>query len=153
MAGNAEDAEDLTQESFVWAFKNIGSFRAEAAFGTWLYRIASNRCLGELRQRKPRFQSMEDMEEHGVMTLAATGPNPEEQMVRKEVVRRVEAAVAELPESQRIIFVLATQMGMRYREIGDIVGCSEDAVKVRIHRARKRVRDTIRPFTDTELDR
>ena len=45
MAGNDEDAEDLTQESFVQAFKNIGSFRAEATFGTWLYRIASNRCL------------------------------------------------------------------------------------------------------------
>ena len=153
MAGNDQDAEDLTQESFVWAFKNIGSFRAEAAFGTWLYRIASNRCLGELRKRKPRFQSVEAMEEQGVVALAVTGPNPEEQVVRKEAVRRVEAAVAELPESQRIVFVLGTQMGMRYREIGDIVGCSEDAVKVRIHRARKRVRDAIKPFIDTELDR
>ena len=152
MAGNEEDAEDLTQESFVWAFKNIGSFRAESAFGTWLYRIASNRCLGELRKRKPRFQSVEVMEEQNVVALTATGPDPEQQLVRKEMVQRVEAAVAELPESQRLIFVMGTQMGMRYREVGEIVGCSEDAVKVRIHRARKRVRDAIKPFMDMELD-
>jgi len=80
MAGNDEDAEDLTQESFVWAFKNIGSFRAEEA-------------------------------------------------------------VATLPEQQRLIFVLGMQMGMRYRETGAIVGCSEDAIKIRIHRARKRWRN------------
>jgi len=78
----------------------------------------------------------------------APGGNPEEQLVRKELVKRVEAAVADLPESQRLIFVMGTQLGMRYREIGEIANCSEDAVKVRIHRARKRVRDAIKPYME-----
>ena len=68
--------------------------------------------------------------------------------MRKELVQRAEEAVATLPEQQRLIFVLGTQMGMRYREIGAIVGCSEDAVKVRIHRARKRVRDALKPYLE-----
>ena len=147
MAGNDHDAEDLTQEIFIWAFKSIGSFRAEAAFGTWLYRIAANRCLSELRKRRPRFQPVEELEQKNVLPLAPGG-NPEEQLVRKELVKRVEAAIADLPESQRLIFVMGTQLGMRYREIGEIANCSEDAVKVRIHRARKRVRDAIKPYLE-----
>ena len=145
MAG--QDAEDLTQEIFLQAFRHIGSFRAESAFGTWLYRIAANRCVAEARKRRPRFRSMEEMAERNVVPLAR-GPNPEEQLVRKELVQRAEEAVAALPESQRLLFGLGTQMGMRYREIGQIVELSEDAVKVRIHRARKRVRDALKPYLE-----
>ena len=147
MAGNADDAEDLTQEIFIQAFRSIGSFRAESAFGTWLYRIASNRCVSEARKRRPRFRSVEEMAEHNAAPLAR-GPNPEEQLVRKELVKRAEEAIASLPESQRLLFVLGTQMGMKYRDIGEIVDISEDAVKVRIHRARKRVRDALKPHME-----
>jgi len=147
MSGNDGDAEDLTQEAFIWAFRNIHSFRAEAAFGTWLYRIAANRCLSELRKKRPGFQSVEEMEQKNVVPLSSE-PSPEEQLMRKETVGRVEAAVASLPENQRLVFVLGTQMGMRYREIGEIAGCSEDAVKVRIHRARRRVRDAMKPYLE-----
>ena len=147
MSGSDEDAEDLTQDIFIAAFKGIRSFRAEAAFGTWLYRIAANRCAAELRKKRPKFQSVDEAEQQNVLPLSSR-PNPEEQMVRKEMVERVEAAIGTLPESQRLIFVLGTQMGMRYREIGEIAGCSEDAVKVRIHRARKRVRDAVKPYME-----
>lgn len=147
MAGNAQDAEDLAQESFAQAFKSIGSFRAESTFGTWLYRIAANRCLARARQRKPQFQSVEGLAEKNIVPLRG-GPDPEEQLLRKELVKRAEDAVAALPEAQRLIFVLGTQMGLRYRQVGDIVGCSEDAVKVRIHRARKRVRDALKPYME-----
>ena len=91
---------------------------------------------------------MEEMAEHNVVPLAR-GPNPEEQLVRKELVKRAEEAVAGLPENQRLLFVLATQMGMKYREIGQVVELSEDAVKVRIHRARKRVRDALKPYLES----
>ena len=147
MSGNEVDAEDLAQESFIQAFKSIGSFRAESAFGTWLYRIASNRCLAETRKRRPVFASMEAMAEKNLVPLAR-GKNPEEQLIQKELTERAEEAVAGLPENQRLIFVLGTQMGMRYREIGEILECSEDAVKVRIHRARKRVRDVLKPYLE-----
>ncbi|MFC1526701.1 RNA polymerase sigma factor [Candidatus Latescibacterota bacterium] len=148
MAGNSDDAEDLTQEIFIQAFRNVGSFRAESAFGTWLYRIAANRCLAESRKRRPRFRSVEEMAQQNVVPLAK-GRNPEEQLVHKELLKRVEEAVAALPESQRLMFVLGTQMGMKYRDIGQIADCSEDAVKVRIHRARKRVRDALKPYLES----
>jgi len=147
MAGNDQDAEDLTQEVFIQAFKNIGSFRAESAFGTWIYRITANRCLAESRRRRPKFASVEEMEQKNVVPMAR-GANPEEQLARKELMKRVEEAIADLPESQRLLFILGTQMGMKYRQIGEIVDCSEDAVKVRMHRARRRVRDTLKPYME-----
>lgn len=153
MAGNEHDAEDWAQESFVQAFKGIGSFRAEASFGTWIYRIAANCCLAHRRRQRPRFQPLDEVvEAGGAMPLQrppAAGGDPEKQLLRKELLKRAEAAVVQLPENQRLVFVLATQMGLRYREIGEIVGASEDAVKVRVHRARKRVRDALKPYLES----
>ncbi len=146
MAPNDQDAEDLTQEVFIQAFKSIGSFRAEAAFGTWLYRIAANRCMAEARKRRPAFSSLETVAEKSIPM--ARGANPEDQLIQKEMAKKAEAAIAALPENMRLVFVLGTQLGMAYREIGEILSCSEDAVKVRIHRARKRVRDAIKPYLD-----
>lgn len=147
MAGNAEDAEDLAQETFVAAFQSIRSFRAEATFGTWLYRIAANRCLNRLRQHRPEFHSFEALNETDA-TPPASGLTPEDLIVRKELNRRLEAAVAALPESLRLVFVLDTLEGLRYKDIADIVACSEDAVKMRVHRARKQVRDRIQKYLE-----
>lgn len=142
MAGNAEDAEDLAQETFAAAFQNIGTYRAEAAFGTWLYRIAANRCLNRLRQRRPE----EALERFPV---TAPDPSPEDLMVRKELNGHLEAAVAGLPEHLRLVFVLGTLEGMRYKDIADICHCSEEAVKMRVHRARKQVRDAMKSYLET----
>ena len=145
MSGNDEDAADLTQDVFISAFKSIQSFRMESAFGTWIYRITVNRCAKAYRKFRPDQRSYEEMEE---LNLAppSRAPGPEAQLLRKETNERVKAAIARLPESLRTIFVLGTIEGMRYREIAEILDCSEDAVKMRMHRARKRVRDTLRPY-------
>jgi RNA polymerase sigma-70 factor (ECF subfamily) len=145
MSGNAEDAEDLTQDVFIRAFKSIGSFRAESSFGTWIHRIAVNRCSTELRKHRPAFDSFESMEEKGG-SLPSRIPSPEDQLVRKEIGDRVKAAIADLPENLRLLFILSTVEGLRYREVADIAGCSVDAAKMRIHRARKRVRETLSPY-------
>lgn len=147
MAGNAEDAEDLTQEIFVAAFQHLNGFRAESAFGTWLYRIATNHCLNRLRKKRPEEQSFDAM---NTVDLAppAPGPSPEDMVVRKELNRRMELAVGALPENLRIVFVLGTLEGMRYKEISEICDCSEEAVKMRIHRARKQVRDKLKQYLD-----
>ncbi|MEW6751977.1 MAG: sigma-70 family RNA polymerase sigma factor [Candidatus Latescibacterota bacterium] len=148
MTGNPQDAEDLAQEVFIAAFRGIGSFRAESAFGTWLYRIAANRCTGELRRHRPRFEPADEGEAGKVLPLDP-GPDPEEELACKEVVQRVAAAVDGLPDGQRLIYVLGTQMGMPYQRIAQIAGCSEEAVKVRMHRARCRVRDEVRASLGT----
>lgn len=143
MAGNPQDAEDLTQESFVQAFGAIQSFRGDSAFGTWLFRIAANCCLGALRKRRAAFVSLDaDMPLPG-------GSSPEDQLMRKELARRVEAAIAALPENQRLLFVLGTQLEMPYQQIGQIAGCSEEAVKMRLHRARKQVREALKNYLET----
>jgi RNA polymerase sigma-70 factor (ECF subfamily) len=145
MAGNAEDAEDLTQETFVSAFQSIGNFRAESTFGTWLYRIASNRCLNRLRQNRSESHSVDVLNETVPPAFALS---PEERIVRKELNCRIEAAVASLPEALRLVFVLGTIEGLRYKEIADIANISEEAVKMRIHRARKQVRDRIQKYLE-----
>jgi len=145
MSGSSEDAEDLTQEVFVQAFRNIASFRAESTFGTWIYRIAVNRCSTELRKRRPAFDSFESMVEKGG-ALPSRTPNPEAQLIRKEMSERVQAAIADLSESLRLLFILSTVEGLRYQEVASIAGCSIDAAKMRVHRARKRVRDALRPY-------
>lgn len=147
MAGNAEDAEDLTQEIFVSAFQHLSSFRAESTFGTWLYRIATNHCLNRLRKKRPEIHSFDTMNEVDIAP-PAPGPSPEDMVVRKELNRRMERAVAALPENLRIVFVLGTLEGMRYKEIADVCECSEEAVKMRIHRARKQVRDKLKNYLD-----
>ena len=147
MAGNFEDAEDLTQEVFVSAFKNIHTFRAESAFGTWLYRIATNRCLNRLRKRTPELHSFEALEEVGAAPPSSR-PGPEDLLVRKELNHRLENAVSALPENLRVVFVLGTLEGMRYKHIAEICECTEEAVKMRIHRARKQVRDKLKNYLE-----
>jgi RNA polymerase sigma-70 factor, ECF subfamily len=147
MAGNAEDAEDLTQEVFVSAFQHLNNFRAESAFGTWLYRIATNHCLNRLRKKRPEIHSFDAMAEVDIAP-PAPGPSPEDMVVRKEMNRRMELAVAALPENLRAVFVLGTLEGMRYKEISEICECSEEAVKMRIHRARKQVRDKLKNYLE-----
>ena len=147
MAGNAEDAEDLTQEVFVSAFQHLSGFRAESAFGTWLYRIATNHCLNRLRKKRPEVHSFDALNEIDVAP-PAPGPNPEDMVVRKELNRRMELAVAALPENLRAVFVLGTLEGLRYKEIAEICECSEEAVKMRIHRARKQVRDKLKNYLE-----
>ncbi len=143
MAGNPQDAEDLVQESFVQAFGSIQSFRGDSAFGTWLFRIAANCCLGALRKRRAAFVPLDEE------LPLPSGSNPDDQLMRKELSKRVEAAIAALPENQRLLFVLGTQLEMPYQQIGQIAGCSEDAVKMRLHRARKQVRDALKNYLET----
>jgi RNA polymerase sigma-70 factor, ECF subfamily len=147
MSGNAEDAEDLTQEIFVSAFEHLSGFRAESAFGTWLYRIATNQCLNRLRIRTRETASFLNLPEREAL-LPDQGPSPEDRVVRKELQQRMALAIAALPESLRAVFVLGTLEGMRYKEISEICECSEEAVKMRIHRARKQVRDKIKNYLD-----
>lgn len=147
MAGNDQDAEDLAQEAFVTAFRHLGSYRGEAAFGTWLYRVTANCCLSQLRRRRPAEQALAVVGTAAEPVTEDDG-GPQARLEREELAGQVSAAVAELPESQRLIFVLGAQLGMRYREIAAISGCSEEAVKVRMHRARKRVREALLPYLE-----
>jgi RNA polymerase sigma-70 factor (ECF subfamily) len=147
---NEADAEDAAQETFLKAFRNLNKFRAESKFSTWLISIALNEARRRRRARKS----------HGTGTLDA-GPGekghvspallqdwrevPSEILERQEVRRILQQAVMTLPEIYREIFLLRDVEELSVRESATTLGISEGAVKIRLHRARMMLQETLGP--------
>ena len=146
--GNHEDANDMAQEALIKAYQSIGSFRGEAAFGTWLGKITANRCLDELRKRKKlQTTSLEDtleLEEGSVKKeLESPAVTPEEHAVQQETAAYMQMLIGELKEEYRVAIVLREMDGYSYEAIADILACSVGTVKSRISRARQYLRERI----------
>ena len=141
-----DEAADVTQEVFVRVMRSVVGFRGESAFGTWLHRVTVNTALTSLRKRSRRALpgrepfGMPGEESVGVVDADA---GPEERAERAELLARAEAAVAALPESSRTIVVLRDVEGMSTAEVAAATGLSETAVKVRLFRARERLRASL----------
>ncbi len=137
LLGNADDAADATQETFVKAFEQLRTFRGRAAFATWLYRIAVNTCRDRLRQPRPLPFSQLANDDHAEFDPALlTEPNPEEELAQRERKELVWLALKQLPEEARQILVLCDMQGFSYAEVAAILGVPEGTVKSRLHRAR-----------------
>jgi len=130
MAGNTADAEDLAQDVWITVWRQIGSFRCESAFYTWLYRVASNVCLQWLRRAGGKADL--PIEE----SSCEASPGPEQQVIRQESLDRTESALMSLPEPLRLPLVLRVEEEMSYAEIAQVLDCTTSAVKMRICRAR-----------------
>lgn len=128
MLGSRADAQDVTQETFVRAWRGLGRFRADSAVGTWLYRIVTRRCLDVIAARRTDEHLDED-----VQTSAGDPSESAEQRERLQVVTR---AIAMLPAEQRAALVLREFESLSYQEVADVLGTTVSAVKGRIHRAR-----------------
>lgn len=129
MLGSPGDAEDVTQETFVQAWRSLSKFRGESAFGTWIYRIATNRSLNVLAGR--RVESIPIEED----TLGASSGTEEEAEQRWRL-RSTVAALLTLEPEQRALIVLRELEGLSYGEIGEVLELRESLVKGRLHRAR-----------------
>ena len=154
--GNHEDANDMAQEALIKAYQSIGSFRGEAAFGTWLGKITANRCLDELRKRKKlQTTSLEDtleLEEGCVKKeLESPAVTPEEHAVQQETAAYMQMLIGELKEEYRVAIVLREIDGYSYEAIADSLSCSVGTVKSRISRARQYLRERI--LTDRMLEK
>ena len=143
MTGNAEDAADMTQETFIKAYNSLSSFRGDSKFSVWLYRIATNVCLDFLRSRsrKPTVSlSMEDDDGEEVeLDIADESQSPERLLERgltRDAVRRGLNALS--PEYRQILLLREIQ-GLSYEEIADVLTLEVGTVKSRIFRARKRL--------------
>lgn len=142
LVGDPEDAADMTQETFIKAYRALGSFRGDSKFSVWLYRIASNVCLDFLRSRSRRKQvslSVEDEYGEAFMELPDMSGNPEEQLMKKLSMEAVRRGLEQLPPQQRQILVLRELGGLSYAELAQSLGLEEGTVKSRIFRARKRL--------------
>lgn len=148
MVGNYEDANDLTQEVFVRLYHSIQSFRGDARFSTWLYRIANNVCVDELRRRYRR--KMEYLDEpvntkDGSVRreIADWTGNPESILETYELQACVQEGINGLPEEQRAAVILRDIQGFSYEEIAKILNCSLGTVKSRINRGRQSLKERL----------
>jgi RNA polymerase sigma-70 factor (ECF subfamily) len=130
-----EDARDVCQETFLRAYRALPGFRGQAKFSSWLYRIALNLCRDWMRRerRTPVVPAPGDVD---LMDLAAArGPSEsiEDRIAQNDLVRKVERAMALLPEDQRTAIVLKEYEGLTFQEIADVVGCPLSTVKTRLY--------------------
>jgi RNA polymerase sigma-70 factor (ECF subfamily) len=138
LVGDRQEAEDVAQEAYLRVYRGLAGFRGDAQFETWLYRIVSNAAMSHLRKRR-RFgdlvmdSSDESQEPASPIRVA------DEAVDRDSLTRALEA----LPPSMRVVVILKDVYGLSCREIGDQIGASEGAVKVRLHRARKRLKEDL----------
>ena len=142
MVGDPDDAADMTQETFIKAYRALSGFRGDSKFSSWLYRIASNVCLDFLRSRSRHPQvSLSTVDEDGQapVELPDMSRNPEEQLMKKLSMEAVRRGLEQLPEQQRQILVLRELGGLSYAELAQTLGLEEGTVKSRIFRARKRL--------------
>lgn len=144
LVGDRGEAEDVAQEAYLRVFRALGGFREEARFETWLHRIVVNAAMTHLK-RRGRFPDLAREPE------ALPEPPPARAADVSVDRDEVRAALAELPEGLRVTLVLREMYGLSCREIGEELGLSEGAVKVRLHRARKRLRDVIHGHAQHEV--
>jgi RNA polymerase sigma-70 factor (ECF subfamily) len=135
-AGNPDAATDLTQDVFLRAYRALGSFKEEAAFATWLYRIAVNVCLN--RASRAEVRAITEPVDEG--TLVAQGTAVPDELVRRERVARVREAIARLPRKQRATLILHVYHELPHAEISRILGNSLGTVKANFFHAVKNLR-------------
>ena len=140
MVGSAEDAEDLTQETFVRMFRALERYDASRSFPAWLFTIATRLCIDHLRRRRVRPISMVQRDsatdEDYTLEIEDQGPRPDELAVLAEEEGRVQDLIDSLPHHYRIVVMLRHQQDLSYEEIAEALHLPLGTVKARIHRAR-----------------
>ncbi len=154
---NQDEAEDILQETFLQVYKSLDSFRGEAAFSTWLIKIATNNCLMKIRKKKKvDIVSIDKPIEIDGSQLPREivdwSKNPFSQVSNDEIRAVLDQAISGLPEDKRVILVLKDVEGFSNIEIAEMLGISVAAVKSRLHRARLYVRDIISKYFDDTLE-
>jgi len=137
MMNNREAAEDMLQESFTDAFRQLGSFRYESGFGSWIKRIVINHCINEIKRKKAQLDFYEDM---GQFDNEA---DDTEDYTPKLSVKSIQKAMEQLPEGSRVIFSLYLLEGYDHTEIAQILNTSESNSKSQYMRAKKRVKEIL----------
>ena len=150
MTGHQQDAEDVVQETFLRAYRQLSKFDDRASFGTWLYRIAANCSLDLIRVRKRRSEHLEPAPEEGapdpVQSLPDPAPTPDRLAMSGEVERKVATVLNSLSEMERTAFVLRHYEGMCIDDIGRTLGVQPNAAKHSIFRAVQKLRRALEPL-------
>ena len=148
LTGSEADAQDIYQDAFIKAYRNIGSFRFECSFYTWIYRIVTNLCLDYLRKRNVRKEDSavttdEDGAEYNLIDQVSdnrAGSNPEHDLMRRELGAKIKAALEKLSGRERMVFELKHYQGLKLRTIGEMLNTTEDTAKNTLFRATQKLR-------------
>jgi RNA polymerase sigma-70 factor, ECF subfamily len=150
MTGNESDAEDVVQETFLRAYRQLGKFDGRASFGTWLYRIAANCALDMVRARQRRGeQAPAEPGADWLLSIASEDPRPDRLAMSDQVRRRVAEAMDELSPAERTAFVLRHFEGMCMEEVSRALGCQTGAAKHSVFRAVQKLRRALEPLVST----
>jgi RNA polymerase sigma-70 factor (ECF subfamily) len=151
LTGSEHEAKDIYQEAFLKVYRNLGSFRFECSFYTWVYRIVSNLCMDQLRRRKVRREDsgvrvnsegeeVDLLEQH---PDERAGASPEQELMRREMGKRIAQALTKLSPRERMVFEMKHYQGLKLRAIGDALGTSEETVKNSLFRATRKLRSEL----------
>jgi RNA polymerase sigma-70 factor, ECF subfamily len=151
LTGSQEDGQDIYQEAFLRAYVNIGSFRFECSFYTWIYRIVTNLCLDHLRKRSSRYRDLtttisSDGEEEQIVDRIPdqrAGASPERSMASRELRVCIVRALERLSPRERVVFELKHYHGLRLRTVAGILNTSEGTVKNTLFRATHKLRNQL----------
>jgi RNA polymerase sigma-70 factor, ECF subfamily len=148
LTGSEQDAEDIHQEAFLKAYRYLGNFRFECSFYTWIYRIVTNLCLDLLRRRKSRREDQAVMldssgEEIDLLTNVSdqrASANPDKELNRKFLGKRIREALDKLTPRERMVFELKHYQGLKLRTIGEMLNTTEETAKNTLFRATRKLR-------------
>jgi RNA polymerase sigma-70 factor (ECF subfamily) len=149
MMQDPAEAEEILQETFLQVVRHIEDFRGQSQLGTWLYRIATNQALMRLRRRRPPSIPKDDAGHDGLETLlpsADWSKRPEAELLGQEAREEMERAIAELPDTLRIVFLMRDVEGLSTAETAEALGLSISAVKSRLLRARLKLRNELSAY-------
>ncbi len=154
MVRDADEVDDIAQETFIKAYRALPNFRGDAAFYTWLYRIGVNTAKNYLVTRKKAMPTISDQafgddDEPDERLVAQDISTPETELQSKQVAMAVNQAVEALPEELRTAITLREMEGLSYEEIAELMGCPIGTVRSRIFRAREAIAAKLRPMLGT----
>lgn len=150
---SAEDAQDVYQEAFLRVYRNLNNFRFDCSFHTWLYRIVTNLCLDQMRKRKTRREESSavdtadgPLDRLNTVAEERVDGDPQRNLLSGELRDRIQAVLGQLTPRERMVFELRHYQGLRLRNIGEMLGTTEEAAKNCLFRATQKMRAALGDF-------